>query len=128
MRLALILFYAHVFISGMLAQPGGGQSINLDLTSPRCTNVLAPLIIAAQTYDVINTRNQMVRYPRARETDWWSSRFAGSQRRSVAGIAFGIALLDVIKWRLTAHSPALRCAVEANQLETTIQAIRLTHR
>jgi hypothetical protein len=128
MRLALIIFYAHFFINGMLAHPVGNQSINLDVTSPRCTQVLQPLIIIAQTYDIINTRNQLARYPHAREVDWWSSRFAGPQRRNVAGIALGIALLDVIKWKLTAHSPALRCAVEANQLETTIQAIRVTHR
>ena len=127
MRLALILFYAHFFISGLLGRPAGGQSVYFDLADPRCTRTLQPLIVAAQIYDVVNTRNQMRRYPLARETDWWSSRFAGPGRRNVLGIALGIVLLDAIKWRLTAHSPQLRCAVEANQLETTLDAIRVTH-
>lgn len=126
MRLALVFFYAHFFISGLLGSPAGGHAVVFDLADPRCTQTLQPLIVTAQIYDIVNTRNQMRRYPSSRETDWWSSRFAGPQRRNVFGIVFGIALLDAIKWRLTAHSRELRCAVEVNQLETTLDAIRVT--
>lgn len=83
--------------------------------------------MAAQIYDVVNTRNQLMRYPDARESDWWTARFAGPQRRNVVGIVVGIVLLDYIKFRLTAHSPPLRCMAEANQLQTTLEAIAATH-
>ncbi len=126
MRLALILLYLHFFINGTLVHQASGNQLSLDVAGPRCTRVLQPLIVAAQLYDIVNTHNQFVRYPGSREIDWWSSRFAGPKGRSIVGIAFGIALLDEIKWRLTARSPAMRCAVEANQLETTIDAIRVT--
>lgn len=129
MRLALVLLFLHFFISGSLPrpQPPGTGMMSFDITNPRCTHVLQPLVVASELFDVVNTRNQLVRYPQARETDWWTAEFAGPQRRNIVGIAAGIALLDFIKWRLTAHSPALRCAAEANQLETTIEAISVTH-
>lgn len=126
MRLAVILFYVHFFISGMLGQQTSGRPPGVDVSGSRCSRALAPLIVAAQAYDVANTRNQLARYPGARESDWWSEHFAGRQRRNVVGIALGIALLDVIKWRLTAHSPELRCIVEINQIETTLTSIQLT--
>jgi hypothetical protein len=52
--------------------------------------------------------------------------FAGPSGRNLTGIAFGIALNDFIKWKLTAHSTPLRCLVEMNQFTTTIEAIRAT--
>lgn len=127
MRLALILLYTHFFISGMLGVPAPAQTARFDVTNPRCGRALAPLVVAAQLFDVVNTRNQLARYPDARESDWWTSRFAGPQRRSFLGIVVGIALLDYIKFRITDRSQPLRCFAEANQLETTIEAIRATH-
>lgn len=127
MRLALVLFYAHFFINGMLGAPAPAQTAGFDIADPRCTKALTPLVVAAQVYDIVNTRNQLARYPDAREVDWWSSRFAGPQHRNVVGIAVGIALMDYVKWRLTAHSPRLRCMAEANQLQTTLEAIAATH-
>lgn len=126
MRLALVLLYAHFFLNGALSAPANRHAVVFDVTEARCTQVLEPLLVAAQVYDVVNTRNQLARYPQARETDWWTSQFAGPQRRNIIGIAFGIALMDVIKWRATAHSPALRCVAEAGQFVTTLDAIRFT--
>lgn len=127
MRLALIVLYAHFFINGMLGAPAPAQTAGFDVADPRCARVLAPLVVGAQIYDVLNTRNQLARYPAARESDWWTARFAGPQRRNFLGIVVGIALLDYIKFRLTAHSQPLRCMAEANQLQTTLEAIAATH-
>lgn len=127
MRLALVFLYAHFFFSGTLANPAANHTLTLDLASPQCTRIVGPLVVASQVFDLINTRNQFSRYPDARERDWWTSRFAGAQGRSIAGIAVGMAVLDYVKWRLSARSPTLRCALEANQFETTVEAIRATH-
>jgi hypothetical protein len=115
------------FMNATLTHAQTNHIVQFDVVDPRCERVLEPLLAAAQIYDVINTRNQLARYAQARESDWWTARFAGAQRRNIVGITFGIALLDAIKWKLTAHSPALRCAAEAGQLQTTIEAIRITH-
>lgn len=127
MHLALLIFALHFFMSSTLGHPANKQAATFDLTDPRCTKVMQPLIAGAQLYDVINTQIHLARNPNVREVDWWTSKFAGPRHRNIFGIAFGIALLDAIKWKLTAHSPALRCAVEANQLETTVEAIGVTH-
>lgn len=127
MRLTVLVFTLHFFMSGTLVHPASNHAVSFDLTDPRCTKIMEPLVVGAQLYDVIHTQDHLARDPNVREVDWWTSKFAGPRHRNIFGIAFGIALLDAIKWRLTAHSPALRCAVEANQMETTLDAIRVTH-
>lgn len=125
MRLALLLFAVHFFIAGTLGVPPANQHPAFGFPE-RCTKILEAVILAAQVYDIAHTQNHLARFPYSRETDWWTAAFAGRSGRNIAGIAFGIALLDVIKWRLTTRSQTLRCAVEAEQLDTTIHAIGAT--
>lgn len=141
MRLALALILAVVcttatarsqqlpafFIRTTTTPAAPARNVNFNLSDARCEHVLEPAILAAQIYDVINTGRQLRRYPLSRESDWWTSMFAGGSGRNLAGIALGIALNDFIKWKLTAHSAPLRCLAETNQFTTTLESIAVTH-
>lgn len=103
------------------------EQIRVSLNSPDCERALRPLVIAAQVADLANSARVLKQDPRGRETDPWTRHFAGRNGRSVFGIAVGMAVLDAIKLRLTAHSRSLRCAVLGNQLLTNINAIDTSH-
>lgn len=117
-----------VYIAAPAPQPDIYVRIKAEITAQRCADTLAPIVVGAQVYDLVNSQKALERYPNRQESDWWTRMFTGRSHRNIFGMALGMAVMDAIKFHLTKHSAVLRCGAEINQIQTQVQSITETNK